>query len=106
MALESPRMIPAGEFKTRCLSLMDTVQDTGEEIIITKHGNPVARLAPCLPEREYPILRGLCKGEIKVYGDIVSPLPLDEEWMVEWAAQWKEWLTPPDDADDPSASEE
>ena len=30
--------IPAGEFKSKCLKLMDQVRDTHEEIVITKHG--------------------------------------------------------------------
>lgn len=38
--------IAAGQFKAQCLKLMDKVQQTREEIIITKHGQPVARLVP------------------------------------------------------------
>jgi prevent-host-death family protein len=38
------RTIPAGEFKAKCLALMDEVAATGDEIVITKRGKPVARL--------------------------------------------------------------
>ena len=31
-------MIKASEFKARCLKLMDEVAESGEEIVITKHG--------------------------------------------------------------------
>ena len=105
MAADSPRMMPAGEFKTKCLALMDAVRETREEIIITKHGHPVARLAPCADERQYPVLWGMCRDEIEMHGDIVSPPPLDEEWLAEWAAQWNEWLASPGGIDEPSASE-
>ena len=44
----NPRTIPAGEFKNRCLALMDEVNETGEEIVITKHGKPVSRLVPAV----------------------------------------------------------
>jgi prevent-host-death family protein len=38
--------IPAGEFKARCLKLMDEVRATRRPIVITKRGKPVARLVP------------------------------------------------------------
>ena len=41
-----PRTIPAGEFKNRCLALMDEVNETGATIVITKRGRPVSRLVP------------------------------------------------------------
>jgi prevent-host-death family protein len=34
----------AGEFKATCLKLMDRVEETGEEIIITERNRPVAKL--------------------------------------------------------------
>ena len=40
------RTIPAGEFKAKCLKLMDEVNETGVPIIITKRGRPVSRLVP------------------------------------------------------------
>ena len=40
------RTIPAGEFKAKCLRLMDEVNETGVPIIITKRGRPVSRLVP------------------------------------------------------------
>ena len=39
-----PRMMKASEFKAKCLKLMDEVAENGEEIVITKNGNPTARL--------------------------------------------------------------
>ena len=32
----------ASEFKAKCLKLMDEVNETGEEVIITKNGKPVS----------------------------------------------------------------
>ena len=40
------RSIGAGEFKTRCLALLDEVAETGETLVITKRGKPVAKLVP------------------------------------------------------------
>lgn len=45
------RTIAAGEFKARCLRLMDEVQETGVPIVVTKRGRPVSRLVPVEPPR-------------------------------------------------------
>ena len=70
------REISAGEFKARCLAIMDEVRDRGGEYIITKRGVPVARLLPVRIERR-PLL-GSMKGTVKMLGDIVGPI--DEPW--------------------------
>jgi len=36
--------IPATKFKATCLDLMDRVAATGEVVVITKHGRPIAKL--------------------------------------------------------------
>ena len=38
--------VAAGLFKAKCLELMDEVERTKEEIVVTKHGRPVAKLVP------------------------------------------------------------
>jgi len=40
------RFIAVSKFKAECLDLLREVADTGEEIIVTKRGKPVARLVP------------------------------------------------------------
>jgi prevent-host-death family protein len=49
------RTIPAGRFKAQCLKLLDEVAATGETIIVTKRGKPVAKVEPV---EEPPSLRG------------------------------------------------
>jgi prevent-host-death family protein len=66
------RHIKASEFKAKCLSLLDEVQDTGESIIVTKRGKPVARLEPM--KRRPKTLFGAMKGSVTILGDIVAPL--------------------------------
>jgi len=36
--------VAASEFKAKCLGLLDEVAETGEPVVITKRGRPVARL--------------------------------------------------------------
>ncbi len=72
------RTMKASEFKARCLALMDEVAESGGEIVITKRGKPVARLAPC--ERRPTTLFG-AGGEIAIHGDIIEPI--DVTWEAE-----------------------
>ena len=65
--------IQASEFKAKCLALMDQVARTGETIVVTKNGKPVAELRPHRPPRAKSLI-GLHKGQIGVRGDIVSPI--------------------------------
>ena len=86
------RTITASEFRAKCLGLMDGVADTGEEIVITKRGVPVARLSAYRKRPE--TLYGKYKGRIKIHGDIVGPV-MDDDWEEEWLKKWDEWVTPP-----------
>ncbi|MCY3863578.1 MAG: type II toxin-antitoxin system Phd/YefM family antitoxin [bacterium] len=74
------RTIAAGEFKNRCLALMDEVNETGEELVITKHGKPVSRLVPA--ENPKPQMWGRYKDQIRIVGDIMSPAVPLEDWEV------------------------
>ncbi len=61
--------IAAGQFKARCLQLMDHVRDTHEKVVITKHGQPVAQLVPVAPLKPVSVF-GRMKGELIVVGDL------------------------------------
>lgn len=70
------REIPAGEFKAKCLAIMDEVQQRGGAYVITKRGVPVAKLVPARVERR-PFL-GSMKGTVITRADLIAPL--DEPW--------------------------
>lgn len=75
----STRTVKASEFKAKCLQLMDEVAESGEAIVITKFGKPVAKLTP---HREKPkTLFGIDRGRIEILGDIISPLY--EDWEID-----------------------
>ena len=73
------RVVPAGEFKTKCLQLMDEVDQTGEAILITKRGRPVSLLVPVSPQA--PGIRGRYKDRLQI-PDEGLPKPLT---AAEWA---------------------
>jgi prevent-host-death family protein len=62
--------IPAGEFKAKCLKLLDEVQQQHRQIVITKRGKPVARLMPL--SADIPDIFGRMRGTGEILGDIVS----------------------------------
>jgi prevent-host-death family protein len=66
----------AGEFKARCLTVMDRVARDHVPLVITKRGRAVAKLVPA--DEESRDLFGYMAGTIDILGDIVSPL--DVEW--------------------------
>jgi prevent-host-death family protein len=71
----SPTTIAAGEFKAKCLKLLDQVAADRQPLIITKHGKPVAQVIP-IPAQENIV--GSMKGSVLWMGDIISPI--DVEW--------------------------
>jgi len=71
------KTVPAAKFKANCLALMDKVQETGEFVVITKHGKPVAKLVPA--ERERRNMWGDLAATVKILGDIESPVTNDWE---------------------------
>ncbi len=66
----------AGEFKSKCLHVMDMVKKTRRKITITKRNVPVARIVPI--EESSKELFGKLKGTIIFKEDILEPI--DEEW--------------------------
>jgi len=69
--------VAAGEFKAKCLHLLDEVQRTRKEIVVKKRGRAVARLVP-LEEEKTPKLFGRMAGTVEEIGDIVGPT--GERW--------------------------
>lgn len=71
------RTISASEFRTHCFAVIEEVRSTRESVLITKRGNPVARLVPTgKPEK----FIGRLKGVFKIVGDIESPVDPPEAW--------------------------
>lgn len=61
-------------FKARCLELIDRVRETRTEIVVTRHGRPVARLVPYdAPDRVSLI--GALPGSVVRYDAPFDPVP-------------------------------
>lgn len=66
--------MPAGEFKAKCLAVLDEVAATHRSVVITKRGHAVAKVVPIDADDDRAPLEGLIVRQ----GDLVSPL--GESW--------------------------
>jgi prevent-host-death family protein len=85
------RTVAAGEFKAKCLALIDEVNTTGEPLLITKRGKPVARVLPSQdpPQRESPdAIFGSLRHMGVITGDIISSEFSDERWDSTFNEKW------------------
>src|SRR5271167_1629375 len=79
------KRMAAGEFKAKCLGLIDDVSETGHEVIITKRGEPKAKLVPFATPKRKPFL-GRLVGLMEIVGDpddLIKPVfPLEDYDML------------------------
>ena len=74
----------AGEFKARCLRVMEDVKKYRVPVLITKKGRAVAKLVPAdLPATD---VFGCMAGTAKIVGNIEAPVLPDDEWTAFGAA--------------------
>jgi prevent-host-death family protein len=76
------KMIAAGTFKQTCLRLLDEVAETGESVVITKRGRPVAQLTP-LPADTRNDWAGAMRGTGRILGDLIAPAVAPTDWAAE-----------------------
>ena len=74
------KKMAAGEFKSKCLKVMDRVNITREPVLITKKGRPVAKLVPV--DADVSDFLGALAGTVEIVGDIESPVEPPEAWEV------------------------
>jgi prevent-host-death family protein len=79
------RTMAAGEFKAKCLAVMDEVAATGESVLITKRGKPVARVVALEPVEAVaaPSIFGCLSYMFAPgadLGSLVDPIIPEEDW--------------------------
>lgn len=74
------KTIGATAFKARCLQILDEVSRTGEPMMITKRGKPIAELVRPVPKKRGRYPQDRLKGTVKIFGDIISPPLPPEVW--------------------------
>jgi len=72
------KTMPAGEFKARCLRVMQEVRARREPVVITKKGVPVAKLVPA--DEAPGDVFGCMAGTAEIIGDIEVPVVPARAW--------------------------
>ena len=72
--------ISAAEFRTNCFKILDQVKLTHREVIITKHGKPIAKLVHISQPKEKDPLLGAMEGLVETIGDLTEPVIDADAW--------------------------
>jgi len=80
--------IAISKFKATCLAVLEKVKKTGEPVLVTRFGHPVAQIMPPAPAKRIPKL-GTGVGSAKIIGDIVGSITDISDWDA-WSNQEKD----------------
>jgi prevent-host-death family protein len=71
--------IAISKFKATCLAVLERVRKTGEPVVVTRFGQPIAEI---LPPRDLTSQRrfGARLGSMEILGDIVGPIGDESDW--------------------------
>ena len=68
------------EFKATCLAVLERVRQSGQPVLITRRGEPIAEIVPASPTARGTSWLGSARGTGEILGDIVAPAADPEEW--------------------------
>jgi prevent-host-death family protein len=69
------------KFKATCLAVLERVRRTGQPLVITKRGVPIAQVVPPPPAARPKAVAGYMRGTAEELGDIVAPLGDYDDWV-------------------------
>ena len=70
--------IGAGEFKQKCLALIDQIAISKIQIVITKRGKPCVRIIAFESDESLSDVVGCMKGSVIYHDDLTAPIA--EKW--------------------------
>ena len=68
--------IPAAQFKSQCLAVMDQVAESGRAVVVTKHGKPVVQIIPVQSDENE--IFGFLAGKVRIVGGVENTIPLSD----------------------------
>lgn len=74
--------IAVSKFKATCLAVLERVRRTGQPVLITRFGKPIAEIVPPPPPQRPADWLGAMAGKCEILADIVSPAVDEDEWEV------------------------
>jgi len=73
--------ISAVKFRTNCFKILDEVNQTHMEVVITKRGNPIAKVVSYKQGEDSDPLIGAMIHAGETLGDLT--VPFDDEWELD-----------------------
>lgn len=74
--------IAVSRFKATCLALLKRVKQTGRPILVTRNGEPLARVVPPPEPARSGSWLGRFRGTGEIRGDVVAPAADPDDWSV------------------------
>jgi antitoxin (DNA-binding transcriptional repressor) of toxin-antitoxin stability system len=71
--------IAISKFKATCLAVLEKVKQTGQPVLVTRFGHPVAQINPPAAAKRAPKF-GTAVGTAEIIGDIVGPITDISDW--------------------------
>ena len=71
--------IAISKFKATCLAVLEKVKKTGQPVLVTRFGQPVAQIVPLNPSKRI-IRLGTGADSFSILGDIVGPISDISDW--------------------------
>jgi prevent-host-death family protein len=68
------------KFKATCLAVLERVRRTGQPVLVTRRGQPVAEVVPPSGRQGGKRVLGGLQGSGRIIGDIVEPVVPAGEW--------------------------
>ena len=78
MAIKKQKIIAAGEFKQKCLALIDEVANGDFILIVTKHGRQKVQITAAIEPKVEKIF-GCMRGSVFINDDLTDPILTDWE---------------------------
>ncbi len=75
--------INAAEFRTKCFKILDQVNTTHREIVITKRGKPIAKIVHIDQANQKEPLIGALAGTGRTLGDLTEPVTDSKDWEID-----------------------
>lgn len=74
--------ISISRFKATCLAVLQRVHSTGEPVLVTRRGEPIAEVVP--PSRPSQDVRplGVLADRGRIEGDVLAPVTDEIEWEI------------------------
>lgn len=68
------------EFKATCLAVLERVRTSGQPVLVTRRGEPVAEIVPPSSRARSRSWLGSARGSGQIVGDLVAPATAEQEW--------------------------